>query len=137
MTEAAPAASDLLQQPGTPPPVTPADSAKHTIKAIIHYGPGVTPPEGVAAVSNVDAMRERMVETFRGFGVDEAVLEQQRARTPVSQKEFDLAMHRKNILTQDKAWISRYFAGGAAEKKEFATLHIILGSDIKRDDNNA
>lgn len=113
---------------------TPPDSQGQTIKAVIHYGAGITPPDG--AVSNVDAMRERIGETFRSFGVDEAVLAQQRARTPVTQQEYDLAVHRKNIMMEDKAWQARYFAGGAAEKKEFATLHIILGSDIKKGEGN-
>jgi hypothetical protein len=133
MTEAA-ASSDLLQS-GSAPAET--DSSKQTVKTTIHFGPGVIPPEGVVAVSNADAQLDRIVETFRGFGVDEAVLEQQRARTPISQREYDLALHRKNILMADKQWQARYFDGGAAEKKEFATLHIILGSTIKKDDGNA
>lgn len=132
-----PVAASDLQQPGAAPSATSADPTKQTVKVVIHYGPGVTPPEGFAAVSNADAMRERVGETFRKFGVDEAVLAQQRAGTPVTQREYDLALHRKNIMMDDKAWQARYFAGGAAEKKEFATLHIILGSTIKKDEANA
>jgi hypothetical protein len=110
---------------------------KQTMKAVLHFGPGVVPPEGVDVVSNVDAQHEAMNEVFRAQGVDEAVLAQRSARMPISQQEYDLAMHRKNILMADKAWVSRYFAGGAAEKKEFGTLHVLLGSTIKKDEANA
>jgi hypothetical protein len=127
------AASDLLQ-PGTVPAAT--DPAKQTIKTVVHFGPGVTPPEGVAAVSNVDAQREVIGETFRAMGVPEDVLAQQRAGTPVSRQEYELAMHRKNALMQDRDWVKRYFDGGVNEKREFATLHIILGSTIKKDEAN-
>lgn len=136
MTEAA--ASDLLQQPGAAAPAASADPAKQTVKAVIHFGPGITPPESMKAnaVSNADAQHAVIGNVFAAMGVDQTVLEQRQQRMPISQMEFDLATNRLNILKADTAWQARYFAGGAAEKKEFATLHIILGSTIKKDEAN-
>jgi hypothetical protein len=133
MTEAA-SPSDLLQQPGKAPATEQPEPAK--IKAIYHFGQGVPVPESMkaGAVSTADAQREAMGEAFRAQGVPEDVLAQQRARTPVTQQEFDLATHRKNALMQDKEWRKRYFDGGVNERREFATLHIILGSNIKTED---
>jgi hypothetical protein len=132
MTEAAAAPSDILQ-PGKPPPATSEQTEPAKIKATYHFGQGVPVPESMKAnaVSNVDAQREVIGEAFRAMGVPEEVLAQQRARTPVTQQEYDLAMHRKNSLMQDKEWRKRYFDGGVNERREFATLHIILGSNIK------
>lgn len=125
MTEAAPA----VQNSGDAP-------EPQVIKTVIHFGPGVTPPEGVAVVSNAEAQRAIIDETFRALGIPEDVLAQRRAGTPVSEQELNLAMHRKKALMQDKEWVKRYLDGGVNEKREFGILHIILGSTIKKDDAN-
>jgi hypothetical protein len=128
--------SDILQ-PGKAPAATSTEQTEPgKIKATYHFGQGVPVPESMKAnaVSNVDAQRAVIGEAFRAMGVPENVLAQQRARTPVTQQEYDLAMHRKNALMQSKDWIKRYFDGGVDEKREFATLHIILGSTIKTED---
>jgi hypothetical protein len=134
MTEPGAAAPSDILQPGKAPAAASAEPAK--IKATFHFGQGVPVPESMKAnaVSNVDAQREVIGEAFRAMGVPEDVLAQQRARTPVTQQEYDLAMHRKNALMQDKEWVKRYLDGGVNEKREFATLHIILGSNIKTED---
>jgi hypothetical protein len=110
---------------GAPPP----EPQKMTIA--VHYGAGVTPPEG--AVPSADAMLERTAEVFRSYGVDEAVLAQR--GQPVSQEEYNLAVHRKASLFRDKGFIARYMDNDREALKTMATLSIILGSKIKDEAN--
>jgi hypothetical protein len=133
MTEAETAAPSDILQPGTAPAASSTEPAK--IKATFHFGQGVPVPESMkaGAVSNADAQHAVITNAFASMGVDQAVLEQRQQRMPISQMEFDLATNRLNILKADTAWQAKYFAGDAAAKKEFATLHIILGSTIKKD----
>jgi hypothetical protein len=107
----------------------PPEPQKMTIA--VHYGQGVTPPEG--AVPSADVMLERTADVFRSYGVDEAVL-QQRGQ-PVSREEYTLAEHRKSSLVRDKGFVARWMDGDVEALKTMATLSIILGSKIKDEAN--
>lgn len=126
------AVSDLLQ-PGTVPApgATSAEPEKMNIK--IHFGQGVAVPESMkaGAVSSAEPMREMAIETFRGMGVDEAVLQQARERTPITEHEFNLAQHKLTSLKQDRAWVQKYLQGDMECRRVMGTLSILLGSPIK------
>lgn len=78
-----------------------------------------------------DPSIEFRINTFRGFGVGEDVLEQVRAGKPVSEQEYNLAQHKKTSLMQDKAWVQKYFDGDQEARRTMAMISIILGSKIK------
>jgi hypothetical protein len=131
------AASDL-QQPGTVPAAAAATTAAPsgataTQKVTIHYGHGVAVPEEMKAnaVSSAEPMRELIVETFRGMGVDEAALQQARERTPITEHEYNLAQHKLASLKQDRAWVQRYLNGDMECRRVMGTLSILIGSPIK------
>jgi hypothetical protein len=126
------AASDLQQQPATPADIS--DAPK--INVGFHFGQGVAVPEHMkaGAVSPADAARALTADTFRSFGVDEAVLAQR--GQPVSETEYKLAQHRKTSLMQDRTWVQKYLDGDQEARRTMATLSIILGSQIKKDGAN-
>jgi hypothetical protein len=127
-TEPAAGASDLMQ-PGTAPAKTPA--APETMNIKFHFGQGVAVPEHMkaGAVSPADEARALTAETFRAFGVDEAVLAQR--GQAVSEAEYKLAQHKLASLKNDRAWVQRYFQGDTECRRIMGTLSIILGSPIK------
>jgi hypothetical protein len=133
-----PVAASDLQQPGTVPAAAPgpnsAEPAKQ--KITIHFGQGVTVPDDMKAnaVSSAEPMREMVIETFRGMGVDEAVLQQARERTPITQHEYNLAQHKLASLKQDRAWVEKYLQGNMECRRVMGTLSILIGSPIKEAD---
>jgi hypothetical protein len=133
MTE--PVVASDLQQPGVAPK-TPADTAPATQKITFHFGQGVQVPEGMkeGAVSSADVIREKTLDTFRGMGVPEEVLQQARARTPVSRREYELAQHKRASLLKDRGWVAKYLDNDQEARRTMGTLSIILGSNIKDDE---
>jgi hypothetical protein len=118
-----------------------ADGGGTPIKAnwYIHNTQGIVIPESLLPTDAdgkplplaPDPSIEARINTFRGFGVGEDVLEQVRAGKPVSEQEYNLAQHKKTSLMQDKAWVQKYFDGDQEARRTMATISIILGSKIK------
>jgi hypothetical protein len=90
-------------------------------------------PDGKAPAPTVD---ERHLETYRQFGVGEDVIKQIAERRPVSEAEYRLAQHKSSALKSDPVFVRRYLEGGVEERRTMMTLSIILGSQIKTEDNN-
>jgi hypothetical protein len=110
------------------------------IKATFHINntQGIQVPENLFPDGKIPApaVDERHLETYRRFGVSEEVIKQVADRQPVSLAEYNLAQHKVAALKGDPAFVKRYLDGGVDERRTMMTLSIILGSQIKRDDDN-
>jgi hypothetical protein len=137
MTEPVPAPAPAALPAGRPveqPPI------KATF--IINGTQGIQVPEslipkgqdGKALPAPADPLLERQLDTYRRFGVGEDVIAQVAARQPVSEAEYQLALHKSAALKSDPAFVKRYLDGGVEERKTMMTLSIILGSRIKEEE---
>jgi hypothetical protein len=60
----------------------------------------------------------------------DAVQQQVRAGTPVSEAEYTAAVRRRAQLMADSDWSERYLRGDRAARQELALCNIILGSKL-------
>lgn len=138
-TEPAPGASALLSPAATPPGGTPAPGGDAPapdpkVNVQFHFGTGIQPPEGTNAVSADAARAEQVVESYRRQGItDENVLKQVRERTPVTEREVQLARYRKENLYKDETWKKSYLAGDREARHTMALLNIIFASPVIRE----
>jgi hypothetical protein len=116
---------------GPAAPGTDATPAPAKIAAQFHFGQGIAPPEGVTAISAEGVMQEQIVESYRRQGVtDENVLKQVRERTPVTEREVQLAQYKRDVLRADKGWVKSYLDGDREARRTMALLNIVLASPV-------
>jgi hypothetical protein len=92
------------------------------------FGPG-----GEAALADREALaREQAVEHVRARAdIPDAVLEQIRQGTPVTAREYQLAVEQRRRLFDDKGWVEKYLNGDRACRTQMTLCEVIIASRVE------
>jgi hypothetical protein len=66
-------------------------------------------------------------------GVSEAVAQEIRDDRPVTPREREFALQKKEQMFRDKAWVARYLDGDQQARKDLMLCNIILNSRVRDD----
>jgi hypothetical protein len=78
------------------------------------------------------AVDGREIEHLRAIGLSDAVIDQAKNRTPVTQDEHDRAMRLKESLMRDSKHVRAYLDGEYSARQRMALIGIVLSSPVKQ-----